>query len=317
MMRMDPTHSNPPPAVPTPYPDVHRAQAPSATLRLQDAYAHCLALARCHYENFPVASLLLPRELRKPVTVIYAFTRTATDLASRSEQTAEERIMALAGLEAKLDILKAGGTLTDALFVALAHVLARYPLPTEALYDLLRGCRMDVERTRYASFRELIDYCRCTANPVGRLLLHLYRTATPPTLACADAICTAVQLMRVIGNVGADYHQRGRIYLPQDEMARFGVTEEHFRGRYSDEPLFRLVGLQLDRVRRLLAAGAPLAASLKGRARLEVRLVLSSAACMLQRLQTRQDPFTRPGLGPRDWVWIGWRAVSRRKRSVR
>jgi hydroxysqualene synthase len=290
--------------------------APSATLRLNDAYAHCLAVARCHYDNFPVAALLLPRDIRKPVAVVYAFARTVADLANSSERHAEERIMELAAIEAKLDIVKAGGTLNDALFLALGNVMARHPLPTEAFYDLLRGCRMDIEKTRYASFRELIEYCRCTANPLGRLLLHLYRAATPRTLACSDAICTAVQIIRVLSEVGSDYHERGRIYVPQDEMARFGITEDHFRGSYPDEALSRLVGLQLDRVRRLLAAGAPLAGVLKGRAALEVRLVLAAAVRTLHRLEMRSHPFARPVLRPGDWAWVAWQAMTRSERSL-
>jgi squalene synthase HpnC len=315
-MPIDPGQSSSSPAVPAQYPDVQGAAAPPATLRLNEAYAHCVALARCHHENFPVA-MLLPRELRKPLAVIYAFARTVTDVANSRERSADERIMELAAIEAKLDILKAGGTLNDALFLALGNVLARYPLPTEALYDLLRGCRMDIEKTRYASFRELIEYCRCTANPVGRLLLYLYRMATPRTLACSDAICTAVQIIRILSEVGADYHERGRIYIPQDEMSRFGITEDHFRGRCPDEALTRLMRLQLDRVGRLLAAGAPLASVLRGRAGLEARIVLAASTRMLQRLAIRSDPFTRPVMRPRDWAWVVWRALARSRRSFR
>jgi squalene synthase HpnC len=244
--------------------------------------------------------------------VIYAFARTLDDLADEGRLNATERLLHLAGYEAKLDIIKAGGCLNESLFLALADVLRQHTLPVQPFYDLLAAARLDVVKKRYASFAELTEYCRYSANPIGRLLLYLYHAGTPRNLGYSDAICTALQLINLLQDLAQDYHDRGRIYLPQDEMTRFGVTEAHLRGHSRDAALRRLIEFQIERTQRLLQTGAPLARALNGRVGLEMRLIVWGGERLLQLLKAREDPFSRPCLSRSDWAWTIWHALFRR-----
>lgn len=276
---------------------------------LARAYADCLALARAHYENFPVASRLLPRGLRRPVAVIYAFARSADDLADEGALTPEARLAGLDALAAMLEAIAAGSPPDSALGRALADTVARHRLPLTPFHDLLSAFRQDVTTTRYADFGALMDYCRRSANPVGRLLLHLLNDDDARHLAWSDAICSALQLINFQQDLHQDYIQRGRIYLPQDEMRRFGVTEAQLRDRCSDVAMRRLMHLQHDRALRLLQSGAPLAKNLHGRFGYELRLTVLGARRILHHLMRSDDLFARPRLGPADWVWMFWHAL--------
>jgi squalene synthase HpnC len=276
---------------------------------LERAYADCLDLARAHYENFPVASRLLPRALRRPVAVIYAFARTADDLADEGDLTPEARLAGLRGLEDMLEAIAAGRPQSGALGLALADTVQRHALPLAPLHDLLNAFRQDVVKTRYADFGEVMDYCRRSANPVGRLLLHLLDDADARHLAWSDAICSALQLINFQQDIHQDYIDRGRIYLPQDEMLRFGVTEAQLRERRNDHALRRLMNAQYERARRLLHAGAPLAKALRGRFGFELRLTVLGADRVLERLMRGDDAFARPRLDSADWARMFWRAL--------
>lgn len=270
--------------------------------RTADAYATCLAIARGHYENFPVASVLLPRRIRGPVAAIYAFARRADDLADEGELAPEARIAALDAMGRSLDRLAEESPAEDPVFIALADSIRRFDLPTQLFHDLLDAFRQDVSKRRYADFGELMQYCRRSANPVGRLLLHLTGTASESNLAHSDAICSALQLINFYQDLEQDYVENGRIYLPEDEMARFGVTEDHIRDRRSDAQLRRLMQVQYERADQLLRSGAPLGRALSGRFGLEIRLIVMGGTRVLHRLrEQRDDLFTRPRLGPKDW----------------
>lgn len=274
------------------------------------AYRHCLRQARSHYENFPVASWLLPAPLRPPVAVIYAFARTADDLADEGDLDPAERLAALDDYGARLDQAAAGHPDDDPVFIALADVLARYRLPVYLFHDLLTAFRWDVDKKRYRSFPELLEYCRHSANPVGRLLLHLWGQAEPLNLAQSDAICTALQLINFYQDLEQDYHELGRIYLPQEDMARHGVTEAHLRERIADDALRALLREQRERARELLRQGAPLPRRLPGRLGLELAFIIAGGLRVLDRLdQSEHDPFARPRLGPTDWLRASTRAL--------
>jgi squalene synthase HpnC len=280
---------------------------------LEQAYRHCTGLARRHYENFPVASLFLPVGLRKPVGAIYAFARTADDFADEGALGQTERLARLDDYARELDMLEKGGVSDDPVFIALGDVVARYNLPLAPLHDLLQAFRMDVTKTRYADFGELMGYCRLSANPIGRLLLHLYGAVTPRNLGYSDGICSALQLINFYQDIAQDYVENDRIYLPQDEMARFGVTEAHIRERRTDEAMFALMRMQLERAGRILRGGAPLGKALKGRIGFELRLIIAGGMRVLRRLQNqRTDLYSRPRLGAGDAAWILWRAVRAR-----
>ena len=277
---------------------------------LKQAYADCLAIARAHYENFPVASWLLPRALRKPVAVIYAFARQADDFADEGDLPPEARLDGLAALDAMLDEIAAGKPQTTSLNLALADVIRRHRLPLEPFRDLLSAFRQDVTQKRYAHFGEVMDYCRRSANPIGRLLLHLLRHTDARDLACSDAVCSALQLINFYQDLAQDYAENGRIYIPQDEMERFGVGEDHFRARRTDFAMQRLMQHQYDRAFKLLRAGAPLAKRLPGRFGFELRMTVLGGRRILEYLDRNlADVFARPRLTRTDWLKIAWQAL--------
>src|SRR3989338_4088795 len=172
-----------------------------------------------HYENFPVASILMPKRLRKPVAAIYHFARAEGDLPDG------ERLGQLDAFRAELARIDENEMPLTPLFNNLAAEIRQHALPLQPFYNLLNAFSQDVVKKRYANFDELLDYCRRSANPVGTLLLHLYGEATPVNITCSDAICTSLQLINFWQDVAKDY-AIGRIYLPLDELAQYGVSEE-------------------------------------------------------------------------------------------
>ncbi|MDZ7662751.1 squalene synthase HpnC [Thiohalophilus sp.] len=268
---------------------------------LAGAYAHCAAMARNHYENFPVASRLLPARIRPAVMVIYAFARTADDFADEGDLSAEQRLAKLDDYQARLQQLQQGSVSEDPVFIALQDVIHRHQLPVQPFERLLQAFRQDVEKTRYADFGEVMDYCRLSANPVGELLLQLNHTASEINLGYSNAICTALQLINFLQDMHQDYTENNRIYLPGDEMQRHGVSEAHLANRTTDFAMQALMRQQIDRARRLLESGAPLGLRLRGRFAFELRLIIAGGARILKHLhEDPNDAFARPRLTYRD-----------------
>lgn len=266
-----------------------------------------------HYENFPVASVLLPRRLRRPIEAIYRFARSADDIADEGNAAAETRLAALDAYRAELRRIDASEPPQTPLFCELAEVIRHHALPMQPFHDLLDAFSQDVVKTRYAHFGEVMDYCKKSANPVGRLMLALYGETDARSLAYSDAICSSLQLINFLQDVAIDY-KKGRIYLPQDEMARYHVDEAQIaRGEASGlwQP-FMLT--QIERTRKMLQAGAPLGKVLKGRIGLELRMIIMGGAIILEKLhRTRGDVFTqRPLLTRKDWFTMLYRAVRAR-----
>ncbi|MBO4329925.1 MAG: squalene synthase HpnC [Rhodocyclaceae bacterium] len=268
-----------------------------------------------HYENFPVASLLLPRALRGAVQTLYAFARTADDLADEGTAPPAERLAALNRLQAHVDAIAADTPLPQDEFTPLAvrlrAVIRQHDLPVRACTDLLTAFRQDVTTTRYASFPALRDYCRHSADPVGRLLLALYRAGdAPQLLAESDHICTALQLINFCQDVAIDL-QKGRIYIPQDEMAQHGVSESDLAAARATEPFQRLLAAQLARAETMMRTGAPLARALPGRIGWELRLIVQGGLTIIERIRAADyDIFQhRPTLRPRDWAQMCARAA--------
>jgi squalene synthase HpnC len=277
--------------------------------RLEEAYRHCLRLTRSHYENFPVASRLLPRHLQQPIAVIYAFARSADDFADEGDLPETARLTQLDDYLAKLDAMRDGRTLDDPIFIALNDVIAQHDLPLEPFYDLLSAFRQDVIKRRYDDFTEVLDYCRRSANPVGNLVLHLCQEATAENLRDSDAICTALQLINFWQDLAQDCDENDRIYLPLDEMALCGVSAAQLAEHRSDDALRKLLDMQITRTRRMMVSGAPLGKRLEGRLGLEIRATVQGGLCVLDALARRENPFTRPRLRRRDWLRILWRAL--------
>jgi len=263
-----------------------------------------------HYENFPVASLLLPSQLRQPVSVIYQFARSADDFADEGDLPAPARLALLEAYRAELDRLNAGRAPNAPLFRELGDVITAHRLPFEPFYDLLDAFSQDVTKQRYASFAELMDYCRRSADPVGRLMLRLYGRSDEENVASSDSVCSALQLINFWQDVELDF-LKNRIYLPQDEMARFGVTEAQIAARDTSGGWWSLMRFQIERARSMMLAGAPLAARLPGRIGLEIRTVVQGGLRILEKLErARGDVFRRrPALKTLDWPLIFCRAL--------
>jgi squalene synthase HpnC len=188
-----------------------------------------------HYENFPVASLLLPRRLRRPIEAIYRFARGADDIADEGDASDAARLQGLADYGDEIDRIERGAAPPRPAFNELAEIIAEWQLPTPLFRDLLDAFAQDVVTKRYADYPQLLDYCRRSANPVGRLLLHLVGRASEENLRRSDCICTALQLVNFWQDVAIDW-QKGRVYLPQSDLERFGVAETQIAaGRCSAE----------------------------------------------------------------------------------
>ena len=263
-----------------------------------------------HYENFPVASWLLPRHLRQATEAIYAFARQADDLADEGDRTDQERLDALDGFRSELRRIQGGIPPEAPLFRRLDATIRTHGLPLQPFHDLLDAFSQDVVKKRYADLAELMDYCRRSANPVGRLMLHLFQAATPRNTALSDGICSSLQLINFLQDVPVDY-RKGRVYLPQEDLARYRVTENQIARGDASGPWRPLMLFQVERARRMLQAGASLGKVLPGRAGLEVRMIVLGGERILKKIfDAGGDVFSRrPVLEPRDWVYMLWRGL--------
>ncbi len=266
-----------------------------------------------HYENFPVASVLLPRELRRPVELIYAFARQADDFADEGDWPAAARLARLEEFGRELDRIEHGEMPQQTLFAGLGPVIREHGLPIGLFRDLLSAFSQDVVKSRYADFGEVMDYCRRSANPVGRLLLHLYRAAEPRNLACSDDICSSLQLINFWQDVEIDF-RKNRIYLPRDEMAEYGVSEAQIENREANQAWRALMLFQIERTQAMMNTGAPLGRRLPGRIGLELRMIVAGGCRILRKLRDSEgDVFRhRPVLGPLDWISMFCRSLASR-----
>ena len=264
-----------------------------------------------HYENFPVASLLMPPRLRPAVQAIYRFARTADDIADEGDDAASIRIQKLDALERELDAIDAGRA---SAWPDLARSVVGFRLPTTLLRDLLSAFRQDVAVSRYATPASLLDYCRRSANPIGRLLLHLFRRTDEELFALSDAICTGLQLTNFLQDIALDW-RKGRVYLTGEALHRHGLDERAIEQQSRDPRWQALMREQTAATRTLLDSGAPLAHSLGGRSGWELRLVVQGGLRILERIDAVDgDVFRfRPQLGAWDWVLIAARALRMRR----
>ena len=262
-----------------------------------------------HYENFPVASILLPKRLRPAVQTIYAFARSADDIADEGNAPEEIRLELLTAYETALDRIEQGYAAKSQLFDELDEVIDYHRLPLQPFRDLLSAFKQDVVKKRYANFDELKDYCRRSANPVGELMLRLYGAATEENLKMSDDICTALQLINFWQDVAIDW-EKDRIYIPQDDMQAFEVTESYLDERLIDVNWRALMRFQVERAREMMLSGAPLAKRLPGRIGWELRLVVQGGLRILELIEdVEYDVFRRrPKLGKLDWLVMGKRA---------
>ncbi|MDP2263290.1 MAG: squalene synthase HpnC [Hydrogenophaga sp.] len=276
-----------------------------------------------HYENFPVASLLCPPALRPAVMAIYHFARTADDIADEGDAPASERLAELAAyrgaLQASLAGTGDGPAAWAPFFTPLRAAVRRHDLPPQLLHDLLSAFEQDVRHTasghRYADMDELLAYCRLSANPVGRLLLHLYGVHDERSLRQSDQICSALQLINFWQDISVD-HARGRHYLPADSLARRGLQLGDFSPtapRAIDTTLRcqALVRELCEDARCRMLDGAPLARRVPGRAGWELRLVVQGGLRILDKIEALQwqSWLQRPKLGKADMGVLLWRSL--------
>lgn len=267
-----------------------------ADKHLKAAVAYCRDITNAHYENFPVASLIVPARLRPALRAIYAFSRMADDFADEP-RFAGERLQRLDEWGRWLE----EDHPTHPVFVALQDARHRHGLPLECFTDLLSAFRQDSVKNRYADFNEVLDYCRRSANPVGRLVLHLFGVAGAENVALSDNICTALQLTNFWQDTAVDA-KRDRIYLPADERARFGVSDAELQNGGVGGDFVGLMRLEIERTSRFFHAGHELGLRLRGRIGAEIRLTWLTGRLILEK--TRQAgtniPRDRPTLKKRD-----------------
>ena len=239
-----------------------------------------------HYENFPVASFLCPPALRPAVTAIYWFARTADDLADEGDALPAKRLADLADYRADLLACMANQPVSERwhnVFSRLRTAVAQFALPTVLLANLLSAFEQDVTKTRYASQAELLDYCRRSANPVGRLLLHLYQVTDDQSLAQSDCICTALQLINFWQDLGVDI-SRGRIYLPFENFAAHGVDESQLLALQVNPATSALIAANVAWAQAMMQRGAPLVKKVPGRAGWELRLVVQGGLRIAEKI---------------------------------
>jgi phytoene synthase len=277
-----------------------------AAVSVEDAFAYCEARTKAHYENFPVG-LFVPRARRPYVYALYAFARAADDFADEPIYEGLRREK-LADWERLLDAA-CRGEAEGPIFVALAETVRRFAIPKQLLLDLLSAFRQDTEKSRYESWDELLDYCRRSADPVGRLVLLVFEQKGDDLPALSDAICTGLQLANHWQDAAIDY-QRGRVYVPEELMRRHGVTSWDFEGRRVSDGWRGLMGDLISRTRELFERGRPLCDRVSRELRFELRLTWLGGMSVLDRLEAvGGDVFRRrPRLGALDKAALAWRA---------
>lgn len=266
-----------------------------------------------HYENFPVASVLCPPHLRPAIAAIYWFARTADDIADEGDAAPQTRLDDLAAYRADLMATASGLPSSKrwaGVFAQLGPVMAQFALPVNLLADLLSAFEQDVVKQRYASQAELLDYCRRSANPVGRLLLHLYGVDDGVSLSESDCICTALQLINFWQDLSVDI-PRGRIYLPADAWGPHGVDEAQLLGLQSNPNTINLIATNVRYARASMLKGLKLVKKVPGRGGWELRLVVQGGLRILDKIEALNFNTLqrRPKLGAWDVVVMGWRAL--------
>jgi len=286
-----------------------------------DAYEACTKLARAHYENFPVGRLV-PRKMQPHVHAVYAFARYADDLAdegyagsakaqgARDVMTQEERLAALDDWERQL-LSPPGTPGLHFIFIALHETIRELDLPLNLFTDLLSAFKQDVVKRRYANFAEVLDYCRRSANPVGRLVLLLHGHREEELHLLADHICTGLQLANFWQDVGVDL-EKDRIYLPEDDRKEYGVIEDVFFARLVNDNFRRLLAFQVARTQAIFDQGAPLTKKLRGLLRLEIRLTWLGGTKILRKIEAlNYDTLNhRPTVGKADMALLFLKALT-------
>ncbi len=249
----------------------------------KDINQKALKLASNHYENFPVASFLLPKEIRKHVAIIYWFARTADDLADEGNFDDEVRLKNLNEFENEFTSALNGKS-SDEYFNLLAKTITGKKLTPKHFYDLLSAFKQDVIKKRYKDFSEVLDYCNRSANPVGRIILELNNIYDEQAVIYSDKICTALQLTNFYQDTKIDY-EKGRIYYALDEMKKFSVTEKMFELNKNNQHISSLVKHNIERTQKLFDEGKPLLGFLSGKLRIEIKWTILGGEAIIKKIK--------------------------------
>jgi len=278
--------------------------------QIQQAYAHCQTISNEHYENFPTASLLLKKELRPAVAVIYAFARAADDFADEGNLSAEQRLEKLNDWEYQLDLCLENKS-ENLVFMALADVIQRHVLPVQLLRDLLSAFRMDVNFKGFESLAELLFYCQHSANPVGRLMLALHKIDDEKALQASDAICSALQLT----NFWQDFKEdlpNGRCYLADEWLHTIGVSRNDvLSGWANSNKLQPCIDKAVAETQLLFNQGYAILPYLPWRLRLQIAATLAGGTSILRATAKLDDPLhQRPTLNKLDWLQASFHIIN-------
>jgi hydroxysqualene synthase len=279
------------------------------SLSLPESYAYCLKVAREHYENFPVASLAMPRRLRPHVAAVYAFARHADDIADEGRATQAERLDSLAQWREQLQ-RACEGKGRGPVFTALAETIRKHDLPAQLFHDLLDAFAQDAVKTDYETFDEILDYCRRSANPVGRIVLALNGVLNERSAQPSDSLCTGLQLANFWQDISVD-RLKPRMYIPREDLLRFAVHPDDLReGRDSPE-LRACIAFQVERTRKFFADSRPLFPLLPLRLRMEIRAVWYGGYRILEKIEKQEYTTVhhRPKLGYGDYVSMVFHAL--------
>lgn len=282
---------------------------PSTHDAVRDAYAHCRQIVKNHYENFPVASLLLPKPLRDPIAAIYAFARRADDFADEGSDPPQQRLQDLDSMDQQLRQLANGESVADPVFVALNDAIQRHQLPLPLFHDLISAFKQDVHCKRYPDFDSVLDYCRRSANPIGRLLLYLTGQASAQNLSDSDKICSALQVINFLQDMQQDMLENQRIYMPLCDLERFRVSEAHFQNAIADKAMHELFDFELARAKNLLLQGAALGSRIGGRFGMQLRMMIGGGLRVCKQLAALENCFDRPRLRRSDWLILAKYAI--------
>jgi squalene synthase HpnC len=269
-------------------------------------------VARRHYENFPVASFFLPRDKRPLVAAVYAFARTADDFADEGSLTVTERLAKLDDWRARLEESYRGRA-KHPIFIALAATAAKTGIPQQLFLDLLTAFRMDVVNRRFVRFDEVLEYCSFSAHPIGRMVLHIFNDANPRTFLLSDRICAGLQLANFWQDIATDW-QKGRLYLPLEDLGRFDYTEDDLARGIVDERFRKLMAFQIGRARELLRGGRPLVKEAVKPLRFELALTVRGGLAILDAIEEAgfDTLHQRPALSVKDKAEIVAKAIADR-----
>lgn len=275
---------------------------------INSAYQKAINFAKDHYENFPVISFLIPKELRKHVAIIYWFARTADDFADEGNIDDVVRISNLNSFEERLTQLLKKNYSNEYEF-ALFDTIETKNLDSKLFYDLISAFKQDVVKKRYATFEEVLDYCSRSANPVGRLILQLYNVRNGKAFYYSDKICTALQLTNFFQDLSIDYH-KGRVYLAQNEMHKFNVEESVFELKENNLNLRKLLDYNILRTKNLFKEGKNLLKFLNGRLKIEIKWTIYGGEEILNKIEKNNNVLeNRPVLTKRDFIKLFFKSL--------